>query len=72
VTVFPAAATITLCGIVVTAFTFRTTFRGEFARYSFSHDDYDGAEDSNDNRYGYGRTIEACKAEIDEIEEGRI
>jgi len=28
--------------------------------FSFVHDDYDGAEDSNDNRYGFGKTVEEC------------
>jgi hypothetical protein len=36
--------------------------------WCFVHDDYDGAEDSRDSRYGHGRTVEECKAEIDEIE----
>ena len=38
----------------------------EFVNYEYVHDDYDGAEDSRDNRCGYGKSIEACKAEIDE------
>jgi hypothetical protein len=37
--------------------------------YVFRHDDYDGAEDANDHRYGFGRTVEECKAEIDELED---
>ena len=37
-----------------------------FVNYEYVHDDYDGAEDSHDNRCGYGESIEACKAEIDE------
>ena len=36
--------------------------------YAYVHDDYDGAEDARDCRYGYAETIEKCKAEIDEIE----
>lgn len=38
-------------------------------RYAFVHDDYDGAEDANDNRHGFGNSIEECCDEIDEIEE---
>jgi hypothetical protein len=34
--------------------------------FSFVHEDYDGAEDSNDNRHGYAANVEAAKAEIDE------
>ena len=37
-----------------------------FVNYEYVHDDYDGAEDSHDNRCGYGESVEACKAEIDE------
>lgn len=33
--------------------------------WSYSHDDYDGADDSNDNRCGHGASIEECKREID-------
>lgn len=36
--------------------------------FAFAHDDYDGAEDSNDDRFGYAKTIEEAKAEIDERE----
>lgn len=36
--------------------------------YVFAHDDYDGAEDSRDQRSGFGRTVEDCKKEIDQIE----
>ena len=41
--------------------------------YAFVHDDYDGADvafdvASRDDRYGYARTIEEAKAEIDERE----
>jgi hypothetical protein len=32
--------------------------------YSFTHDDYDGAEDALDDRHGCANTIEECKAEI--------
>jgi len=37
-------------------------------RYSFVHEDYDGAPDANDHRCGGGTTIEDCKKQIDEIE----
>ena len=37
--------------------------------YAYVHDDYDGADDANDSRYGYADTVEACKAEIDERED---
>lgn len=37
--------------------------------YEYVHDDYDGADDANDNRCGYGRTVEDCKKEIDERED---
>lgn len=36
--------------------------------YDFVHEDYDGAPDGGDNRCGSGRSIEDCKAQIDEIE----
>lgn len=39
-------------------------------RFSFAHDDYDGAEDAFDHRCGYGATVEDCKAQIDEQTEG--
>ena len=31
------------------------------------HDDYDGADDANDNRHGYGESLDACKRQIDEM-----
>lgn len=37
--------------------------------YEYVHEDYDGAEDANDSRYGHAPSIEACKAEIDERED---
>lgn len=37
--------------------------------YCYCHDDYDGAPDANDNRYGYAASVEAAKAEIDERED---
>lgn len=37
--------------------------------YDYCHDDYDGAEDAGDNRCGGASTIEACKMEIDELED---
>ena len=39
---------------------------GDWTNYEYVHDDYDGAEDSCDNRCGYGESVETCKAEIDE------
>ncbi len=39
---------------------------GYTCKWCYVHDDYDGAEDGNDDRYGYCETIEDCKAEIDE------
>lgn len=35
--------------------------------YTYVHNDYDG---DGDNRSGYAHTIEQCKAEIDEKEDG--
>lgn len=40
-----------------------------FHDFAFVHDDYDGADDSNDVRFGNCATVEECKREIDEIEE---
>jgi hypothetical protein len=37
--------------------------------YTFVHDEYDGAEDSGDPRYGHAATVEECKQLIDEIEQ---
>lgn len=34
--------------------------------WCYVHDDYDGAEDANDNRLGYGYSIRDCQREIDE------
>jgi hypothetical protein len=34
--------------------------------WAYSHDDYDGAPDANDNRRGHAKTLPAAKAEIDE------
>ncbi len=33
--------------------------------WHFAHDDFDGAPDANDNRYGHAASLEAAKAEID-------
>lgn len=41
-------------------------------RYCFQHDDYDGAPDGNDNRYGFANSIKDCCDEIDEKEEEQI
>lgn len=35
--------------------------------FVFTHRDYDGAPDANDNRHGHGPTVMACKREIDEL-----
>jgi hypothetical protein len=37
--------------------------------WAYVHDDFDGAEDANDNRYGYAATVEACKTQIDDHED---
>lgn len=34
--------------------------------FEFVHDNYDGAEDANDNRYGWAESVETAKADIDE------
>lgn len=36
--------------------------------YHFTHDDYDGAEDGGDRRFGHGSSVEDCKAQILDIE----
>jgi hypothetical protein len=36
------------------------------SRFQYVHKDYDGPED---NRFGYGATVEECKAEIDDLED---
>lgn len=41
---------------------------GYSSTFAFCHDDYDGASDANDNRCGYGATIEACINKIEELE----
>lgn len=41
---------------------------GRSSTFAFCHDDYDGAEDANDNRCGYGASIEDCINEIEELE----
>jgi hypothetical protein len=33
--------------------------------WCYVHDDYDGAEDANDKRCGYGYSIRDCQKEID-------
>jgi hypothetical protein len=33
--------------------------------WSYVHEDYDGAEDAGDSRFGYAPTPEACIAEIE-------
>lgn len=34
--------------------------------WTYSHDDYDGAEDANDDRCGFAPSLEAAKCDIDE------
>ena len=34
--------------------------------WSWHHDDFDGAPDGNDNRYGHSASLEEAKAAIDE------
>ena len=34
--------------------------------WGWAHEDFDGAEDANDHRYGYSRSLAAAKADIDE------
>ena len=36
--------------------------------YVFKHDDYDGAEDAGDNRYGFAKSVEDAKEKIREME----
>lgn len=36
--------------------------------WHFVHEDYDGAPDAIDNRAGSAASIDACQAEIDEME----
>lgn len=37
--------------------------------YEYCHDDYDGAEDAGDSRYGQAHSIAECQAEIDARED---
>lgn len=37
--------------------------------WQFWHDDFDGAPDANDNRYGSAGSLDAAKAEIDDRED---
>jgi hypothetical protein len=34
--------------------------------YAFVHDDYDGATDGGDTRYGHGKSVADCETQIDE------
>lgn len=34
--------------------------------YAYCHDDYDGAEDAHDTRFGHGKSVEDCKQQIDD------
>lgn len=38
-------------------------------QFEYVHDDYDGAEDAHDNRYGLAHSVEEAKAEIDQRED---
>ena len=38
-------------------------------KWDFVHDDYDGAPDGNDNRYGHADSIEEAHRLIDALEE---
>ena len=40
-----------------------------YAPWEFSHEDYDGAPDSGDNRAGGGHSIEECIELIQELEQ---
>lgn len=35
--------------------------------FVYTHEDYDGADDSNDRRHGHKATVAGCKAEIDDL-----
>ena len=37
------------------------------AEWQFTHKDYDGAPDANDDRCGHGSSIDDCKDQIDEM-----
>lgn len=37
--------------------------------WCFAHEDYDGAPDGNDTRCGYAASPEACREEIDMLED---
>lgn len=37
--------------------------------FTFAHDDFDGAPDANDNRCGQGKSVQDCKAQIDDHED---
>ena len=41
---------------------------GFFHDFAFCHDDYDGADDANDSRFGHAKTIKEARDLIDEIE----
>lgn len=38
-------------------------------KFAFVHDDYDGAPDAWDNRYGVAKSVEDAKAQIDDMED---
>lgn len=37
--------------------------------WSFRHEDYDGAPDANDQRFGYGGCPLSCMSQIDDLED---
>jgi hypothetical protein len=40
--------------------------------WSYAHENYDGAPDANDPRCGRAASLDACKAEIDWIEDANL
>lgn len=38
-------------------------------QYEYTHDDFDGAPDANDSRWGITHTVEIAKQEIDDRED---
>lgn len=42
---------------------------GRQFNYAYTHDDYDGAPDAHDGRYGHAASVEEARDLIDEYEE---
>lgn len=42
---------------------------GDNTPFQYVHDDYDGAPDSYDTRFGRGNSVDECKEEIDDAED---